>query len=120
MSKKGREYEVGTKKTEGKVVAKASASATEFNEDVDWPVDNTWHNTSDAFSSTTGITSYIVGNSSSPIYDYYIQITTNKSYDYFFTDESPDVYELNVEDTSTQHIVRYNSSAPTITYVTGG
>ena len=122
-SKNGREYEVGPKKTEGGAVAARQAartSATLFNIAVNWPVDDKWHNTTDDFANTTGITAYQVGNSSNIIYDYYIQITTNKSYDYFFTDASPDVYELNVNDTSSDHIVRYNSSAPTIINVTGG
>jgi len=90
-----------------------------FNVSVNWGVDGQWHNTEDSFSRTTGITAYNVGNSSSPLFDYYVQITTNQDYDYFFTDASPDTYELNVVNPDDSHIVRFNSSAPTIKYITG-
>ena len=119
-SKAGHDFEVGTKVGSNNVAAKTLAShGPPFTENVNWPVDDTWHTTTSDFANTTGITTYIVGNSSSPFYDYYIQIATNQDYDYSFTDKSPDTYSLNVVDTSSDHIVRYNSSAPTIDYVSG-
>src|SRR6186713_696443 len=90
-----------------------------FTVSVNWGVDGTWRNTSDDFAKTTGITAYNVGKSSSPLFDYYLQITTNQDYDYFFTDASPDTYELNVVDVDDSHIIRYNSDSPTIKYITG-
>ena len=120
LSKGGNDYESGSRRsqTDTKTVT-AVSHGSPFNRSVDWPVDDKWHNTSDDFAAETGITSYIVGNSSNPIFDYYIQFITNQDYDYFFTDESPDTYENNVSDTSEDHITRYNSDKPTIKFVTG-
>lgn len=119
-SKNGQEYEAGT---EGEVVptrtVKPSASFMAFSVAVNWPVDNTWHNTTEDFATLTGITSYIVGNSNSVVWNYYFQIRTKGEYFYFFTDKTHDVYRLEVFHPSSDHIVRYNSSSPTIINVAG-
>lgn len=80
-------------------------------------MDDTWHNTDSEFAKTTGILAYIVGHST--FFDWYIQISTNKRYDYYFTDESNDEYKLAVRDPTSTHIVRYDSSKPTIIRVAG-
>ena len=90
-----------------------------FSVAVEWPVDDDWHEPSSDFKNATGITWYKVGHSDSWIYDYYVQIWCFQDYDYYFTDNENDRYELNVFDTGADHIVRFNSSGPTIRMVTG-
>lgn len=89
-----------------------------FNLDVDWPVDGKSHQTDQAFADKTGITSYVVGASSSPLYDYYVEITCNETYDYYFTDAEGTAYNMNVWSAGS-HIVRYNSEDGRIVHVSG-
>lgn len=89
-----------------------------FEVDVDWHVDGKWHQTGDGLNMKTGITSYDLGKSSSPFYDYYLEIHVRETYNYYFTDEEGDTYNLNTY-VAGLHIVRFNSNKPTIKRVKG-
>lgn len=56
--------------------------------------------------------------SSSPFYDYYLEIHVNETYNYYFTDEEGDTCNINTF-TLGSHIVRFNSKKPTIVRVKG-
>ncbi|KAI0420537.1 hypothetical protein F5X98DRAFT_331215 [Xylaria grammica] len=106
----------GEGETEGIVRAKA-----DFGVDVNWPVDDTVHNTTSDFKDKTGISNYLVGKNTEwgHVYDYYIVFNTDETYDYYFEDETGNRYECNVWVTSWSHYVCYNSNKPTIINVTG-
>ncbi|RWA03210.1 hypothetical protein EKO27_g11897 [Xylaria grammica] len=75
----------GEGETEGIVRAKA-----DFGVNVNWPVDDTVHNTTSDFKDKTGISNYLVGKNTEwgHVYDYYIVFNTDETYDYYFEDET--------------------------------
>lgn len=92
-----------------------------FKREVNWEVDDTWHDPPQWFVSDTSLQSYCVGHSSNWIYDYYIEIAPLAGYNYHFTDKTGDRYQLNIWNDSfpQTHIVRYNSDDPAIQLVEG-
>ncbi|ETS80702.1 hypothetical protein PFICI_08231 [Pestalotiopsis fici W106-1] len=86
--------------------------------EVDWPVDNEWHQTSQDFANETGITAYQVGTSYSPFYIYFVEIVTNEHYNYKFYDQTGESYDLDVF-VDGDHVIRYNSQQPTIGQISG-
>ncbi|KAJ9654571.1 hypothetical protein H2198_006386 [Neophaeococcomyces mojaviensis] len=89
-----------------------------FDANVNWPADGKYHATSDGINMETGITSYQIGKSSSPFYDYFLEIHVRETYNYHFTDQEGDTYNLNTFVTGL-HVVRFNSKKPTIVHVKG-
>ena len=119
-SKKGQEFEVGVKKKASETgTAKADAESTTTSTDdsyadVSWAPDDERHNLTP---SVLGIYSYVVGLSSVPFYQYYIQFNTDLTGLYYFHDESFDSYQIRVLETTAEHIIRYSSDMPTIVQV---
>ncbi|KAI8159609.1 hypothetical protein K4K49_004010 [Colletotrichum sp. SAR 10_70] len=52
-------------------------------------------------------------------YKYRLTINTNDTYNYEFTDQSPDTYSLGVWQKSVTHTVDFDSSSPTIVKISG-
>ena len=52
-------------------------------------------------------------------YQYKLSINCSDTYDYKFTDSSPDTYTLNVFQNPGTHEVEYRSGSPTITSISG-
>ena len=109
---KGAEYEISTAaKTK---VALAARGPPFSNVQVNWTVGSSGA-TSQDIQDSTGITWYQLDHAHwwSP-FQYQLTIKCNGNYDYFFTDASPDTYELDVSDSSGSHEVQYRSDKPTI------
>ena len=101
----------------------SSASADQnFGITVNWPVDtdsSDWVDTSDEVKKKAAITRYALYPIQNPVfYTYILCFTNTKNYDYFFSDETGDSYEVNTYE-SGDHSVRFNSSKPTIVYIRG-
>ena len=52
-------------------------------------------------------------------YKYKLSINTLDTYDYYFTDQSPDSYQLNVYQNAGTHEVEYRSDKPAIVSISG-
>lgn len=90
-----------------------------FSRDVHWKVNGEMHDTlPDGEKMMTGINSYALGNSASPFYDWFLEVHVDKTYNFWFTDEEGDTYNLNTW-VQGNHIVRFNSKKPTIVHVKG-
>ena len=116
-STEAEEFEVGTKKRDIQSAAplesdSAAATAAARSVSVLRTVDDTWHT-----SGPLSITSCMVGQSSSIVYNLYVQIARNLEGTYNLTDESCDKYEIRVTKSDSEHIIRYSSVKPTIVKV---
>lgn len=130
----GTKFEVG--RTEYEVAAKAKAEEAAKNDKhlfglfegkvnfdirVNWTVagDRLLNTTQDVLDKTA-ISSYnfTTGALRHIIFDYYLEFTSTKNYNYRFYDESGDSYQVNAFITG-NHTVRFNSEKPTIVRITG-
>jgi hypothetical protein len=97
----------------------AANGPTFLDEPVNWSCPSSG-TPSQEFQNKTGITWYKLDKA--PWYSpkkYRLTISCKDSYNYSFTDESPDTYWLNVFMTSTTHSVEYDSARPTIVKISG-
>jgi len=88
---------------------------------VDWPVHNPkkWVTTTSEQSETSGITRYSLSeNPILSLYEYSLWFTNLDHYDYYFVDETGDIYECNTF-SNANHVVQYSSDKPTIQKVKG-
>ena len=126
--KDGVPYKVGRKKIdcaeeENVVAAKVGKAKENFGIDVNWPVNNSsWVDVPENVATITGIRKYklwkcnaINGNYCLQIYN---DVTHDYSYDYCFYDETGDGYSLNTY-LNREHYVQYDSTKPTILFITG-
>ena len=79
---------------------------------VDWET-NTSGNPTASVQEKTGIVFYSLQDNNPSAYDWRLDITTNRKFDYYFVDAEGDKYEINVYEAGS-HYVRYNSDNPTI------
>ena len=129
VSTKGKIFEVGVKKSKGDRDDGASASTLLLHVIsfwipaerlvgpiqsvmVDWET-NTSGNPTASVQEKTGIVFYSLQDNNPSAYDWRLDITTNRKYDYYFVDAEGDKYEINVYEAGS-HYVRYNSNNPTI------
>lgn len=126
-SKNGKEFRVGYRETDPETENKsaeengdAEKNASRPHAKVSWePVKNStkWIVQTNNFTIDTGITRYNLDNRTSIIdnilFRYRLRITNLRNYNYFFTDESGDVYNINTFIVG-DHQVQYNSDDPTI------
>lgn len=124
-SKNGKEFRVGYRETDQETENKsaeenggAKKSSSHNQRGVNWkPVKNStkWIVQSNEFTSETAITRYNLDNRTSSIkaFRYKLWITNLRNFDYFFTDESGDTYNINTFRTG-DHFVEYNSDKATI------
>ena len=120
ISKNGKEYHVGYHKDAEKL--ETLSDKPPFNIAVNWPAtDNDhWIVQDSSFIAETGISRYSL-NKKRPWYKIYKKIlnfTCQVHYDYYFTDETGDIYECNVYRNG-NHYVQYNSDKPNIMNVKG-
>ena len=87
-----------------------TASADEVK--VDWKT-GTSGNPSQTIQDKTGIVWYSLHDNRPSYYDWRLDITTTRKFDYYFVDESGDKYRINAF-ASGNHYVRYNSDKPNI------
>ncbi|KAL8877709.1 MAG: hypothetical protein Q9198_004322, partial [Flavoplaca austrocitrina] len=87
---------------------------------VNWPFDKNddWKSTRNDVQDTAAITRYSFYSSSSPIYDYVLEITNTVDYNYRFYDQTGDSYQINTYEEG-DHLVRYNSEKPNVVFITG-
>ena len=118
-STKGLTYEVGRKisdTTEADSDKVVINSEKDFGVVVNWQVgDKEWKDTQ---RSDIGITQYTYHSSSSPIYDYVLEIKNSETYNFHFYDMTGDSYQINAYEKG-EHLVRLNSEQPTILFITG-
>lgn len=120
-SAKGEKYSVGYPEgspTERSAIGTVRAHGSAFGCQVNWPYasSSSWINTLPNVSQLTGITQYAL--TSGTLYTYTLYINTTQTYNYTFYDATGDGYGLNVF-VAGSHYVSFNSSAPTILFVTG-
>ncbi|KAL4730832.1 hypothetical protein ACLX1H_002874 [Fusarium chlamydosporum] len=97
----------------------AYPSGPPFKVDVNWHV-GTEGAPSQEIQDITAITWYKFENAPwYSIYKYKLTITTRDTYKYTFIDNEPDIYSLNVFQTSGSHTIEFVSSSPTIASITG-
>jgi hypothetical protein len=121
-SRKGKTFHFGAKKSREKLEVAADDDSSSSSDDdsswssvdVDWKV-GTSGNPSQDVQDATGIRWYSLQKISTlfRLYDYELDITTSKAYNYLFRDESQDEYSLNCYVTG-NHYVQYNSDQPNI------
>lgn len=131
-SKNGASFKVGRPKSDGGVTGgniKAAAAAVgilrpaknNFGISVNWPVEyNAWKSPTDDQTKVSAITGYCLETTGTLLepYKYILHFINTEHYDYKFTDESNDVYEVDTWSNG-NHYVQYNSDQPTIIYVSG-
>ncbi|MFC5045571.1 hypothetical protein ACFSTE_18635 [Aquimarina hainanensis] len=120
-SKNGKKYHIGYHKN-AEILEGASSDKTPFSIEVYWPAtdNDNWIVQDSSFIATTGISRYSL-NKDRPWYKVYKKIlnfTCQVHYDYYFTDETGDIYECNVFRNG-NHYVQYNSDKPNIIHVKG-
>ncbi|MCJ1282092.1 hypothetical protein MMC26_001415 [Xylographa opegraphella] len=116
---KATDYNIADKPT-GEELNSADASGPKFKDvAVYWTVGSSGAPSVDV-QNKTAITWYKLETAEwwSP-YQYKLTINCTDHYDYYFTDESPDSYELDVWQNSGSHEVEYRSSKPTIVKISG-
>jgi len=120
ISKNGKKFKIGYHK-DAEMLDK-SYSKKPFNVKVDWPVvpeSTTWIVQSSSFIEETGISRYYLNNDTTiPPYVYFLNFTCQVHYDYYFTDESGDIYQCDVFRNG-NHYVAYNSDSPNIMNISG-
>lgn len=128
ISKNGNKYEVGYLEEEDSLQdEKTSASLGkkkpyDFDMVVDWKYTRSghWVDTSISERETLAITRYLLGPNVASFYANILQFTPTKKYNYFFEDETGDIYQCNVFDTDKdRHSVSFNSKKPNIVRVMG-
>ncbi|MEU3072549.1 hypothetical protein [Streptomyces laurentii] len=132
VSERGAELRIGHAQDDGTteqsraIVGEGDKIA--FTETVDWPPNgDEWVYTSADVKKTTGITRYKLYDQSNKwrpperpsVWQYILCFTTEKTYDYYFSDASNDCYRCDVFVTSRDHYVQYNSTDARIISVTG-
>lgn len=119
ISKNGKEYRVGYLKDEEKFDTNEKLDADSFDADVDWPVSDKdkWKVQKSSFLNKTAISRYKLENRTF-IYSYQLNITCQEHYDYYFTDASGDIYNIDAF-ANGNHYVNYNSDEPTIKHIKG-
>jgi hypothetical protein len=120
ISKNGKEYHLGHHKDAKKL--KKSSDKNPFSIQVNWPAtdDDSWIVQDSSFIATTGISRYSL-DKNRPWYKIYkkvLSFTAQEHYDYYFTDETGDIYECNVYYNG-DHYVQYNSEKPNIIHIKG-
>ncbi|VXB49759.1 conserved hypothetical protein [Flavobacterium sp. 9AF] len=120
ISKNGKEYHVGYHEDAERL--ETTSDKVPFSIKVDWPATNSsdWIVQDSSFIATTGISRYSL-DKDRPWYKYYkivLNFTAQVHYDYYFTDETGDIYECNVYSNG-DHYVQYNSEKPNIIHVKG-
>jgi hypothetical protein len=120
-SKSGEKYEVGRPDvpqpdSDDRVGSKSDFSHVQVN----WTVQgDSWIDTPMDIRNTTAIWRYKLHKSSSPFFDYVLEISiTDDHYCYYFGDESGDSYKLDTW-VAGDHLVRFNSGRPTIKLISG-
>ena len=114
---KASEYDISTA-TKKHVAALAHGPAFKDVE-VYWTLGSSGAPTQDV-QNRTGITWYKLAEAPwySP-WDHELTINTTKTYNYHFTDQWPDTYDLNVFINGGSHYVQYDSGKPTIVKISG-
>ncbi|KAL9011250.1 MAG: hypothetical protein Q9180_009210 [Flavoplaca navasiana] len=123
MSTKGVPFEIGVKSYRDTVHHSCETTANpkgDFGLVVNWPFDKNddWKSTRNDVQDTAAITRYSLYSSSSPIYDYVLEITNMVDYNYRFYDQTGDSYQINTYEEG-DHLVRYNSEKPKVVFITG-
>jgi hypothetical protein len=119
ISANGKEYSIGYHKDAEKL--DTSLEKTPFNTTANWPPvfsSAPWIVQTSAFIGLTGISRYALDQRSASLYTYKLHFTNQVHYDYYFTDNSGDIYECNTFRNG-DHYVRYNSDSPTIINISG-
>jgi hypothetical protein len=121
MSEKGKKYEVGYLIQEDLLEADKlmeEAGKKDFGITVNWPVEDiTWKNTTSEIERRAAITRYALYKYDG-FYKYQLYFTNKEHYNYYFYDETGDMYQVNTFRNG-DHFVRFNSDEPRIVYVTG-
>jgi len=121
-SQNGVSFSVGREKTESVTEEKTEAAATslkDFGIVVNWPVgDGSWKDTTGEVKKVTGITRYRLWAVESFPFRYELGFTDTMRYNYSFSDEAGNVYQVNTWTTG-DHFIRYNSEKPTIVFISG-
>jgi len=94
------------------------ATGAPFYINVNWPVTGNWEKPTEEVKNVTSISLYRVSRSSNWIYTYILEFVSELTYNFTFRDGEGDEYGTNTY-LSGIHTVRYNSSNPTIVYVSG-
>jgi hypothetical protein len=120
ISKNGKEYHVGYPKIDEKT--ENLQNKVPFEVDVNWPRtdgEGDWIVQSGSFITTTAISRYkLLKQPWYKIYGTVLHFTCQEHYDYYFTDESGDIYNCNVY-ANGNHYVQYNSDRPNIMHIKG-
>lgn len=122
-SEQGKTFEVGFLESETKSdeANLACANLSGFHIDVNWPVgDASWKyfKEGDKEFDVAAIHRYTLHRYSGPTYDYILEFSNDKHYNYAFCDEGGDIYTCNTFRNG-DHFVRYNSDKPTIVAISG-
>jgi len=132
-SKNGVSFEIGVEKLEDAIeevgaaqVAlyarseiQAAAKKNHFGIQVHWHVgDAKWNYTPGDVKTTTAIMRYSLYEYSGPKYSYLLAFTNIEHYHYHFEDETGDGYSVHTSRNG-RHYLRYNSTKPTILFITG-
>lgn len=119
ISKNGKKYYIGYSKTAKKLGKLGDKKP--FNQEVDWPVagNDNWIVQDNAFIAKTGISRYtLYENPWYKFYKYRLKFTCQEHYDYYFTDETGDIYECNAY-VNGDHNVQFDSDKPKIMHIKG-
>lgn len=126
-TKNGVSFQIGVKTTvdtvkekfKGRATNDAHAASSTFSVSVRWTVgDTTWKSTPADVKRITAITRYSLHKNSDSIYAYRLNFTNTENYDYFFRDDSGEMYEVNTFSNG-DHYLRYNSDTPSIVEISG-
>lgn len=102
-------------------IPRVAAEGPAFDINVNWVVTENmgpWILTTPEFQAITGITRYKLYRNHDSGFQYHLVFTNIDTYDYSFTDQSPDTYGKDTY-AFNNHTVGYNSNSPNIVHIHG-